>query len=251
MPLQNDFFLALMGLCFGSFLAALASRLPAGVPVTGRSHCPNCQAQLGFTELIPVLSFVLLRGRCKHCGARISPAYPTLELATAVIVPAFLHRYGMGAEGALNLIIAFHFVVLAGSDWLYGILPDRILASLSCFTLLLKLLSGHKAFWSGLAGGLLGFSFLYAVILLRPDAIGAGDVKMAGVVGLYMGASRVFPALGLSFVLAAAYALPLLALGKKKPHDVLPLGVFLSAGSLIVSLAQLPQLSAILLDLGG
>lgn len=228
----------MIGLCLGSFFANFASRFPAKVPVTGRSRCPNCGTQLRFAELIPVVSFALLKGRCKHCGSPISPVYPVLEIATAVTVPAVLHRYGTGPEGVLHLLIAFHFIVLAGTDWLHGILPDRVLASLSFLTLMLKLITGHKAFWNGLAGGVIGFLFLYVVILLRPDAIGAGDVKMAGAVGFYVGASRVFPALGLSFVLASVYAIPLLALGKKKPSDTLPLGVFLSAGTVIVSLTM-------------
>jgi len=222
-----------LGLCFGSFVATLSFRLPIHESLTGRSHCPRCGAKLGPSELIPVISFLIQKGKCRHCGYRISPAYPVLEIGTAIALLVFRRTFGVNPIGILNLVVALQFITLAGTDWFYSILPNKILVPLSVSVLLLKIVLGKKALIDAVTGGILGFLFLYAVILFRPDAIGAGDVKMSGVVGMYLGATNVFLGLGLAFVLASIYVLPFLLLGKKKPTDSIPLGVFLSTATLI------------------
>ncbi|HHV79836.1 MAG TPA: prepilin peptidase [Firmicutes bacterium] len=234
----SDVLCGLIGLSFGSFATVVASRLPQGQPFTGRSRCPACHAQLKPGELVPVLSYVVQRGACKHCGARISPAYPALEIASGLIFPIFWRSFGPGTAALLNMAVAFHLIAIAGTDWLYNIIPNKLLISMSAFAILLKVTSGMRSVLEGLAGAALGFLFLYAVALIRPGGMGGGDVKMTGAIGLYLGVWKVFPALALAFILGTAWALPLLITGRKKRTDYMPLGIFLSASTVIMAIAR-------------
>jgi len=240
----------------------LSSRIPKHGALTGRSRCPRCGTQLGVFDLIPVVSFIYLGGRCRYCKERISLVYPLVELSTMLWFlyvfhygsvlssvpsqstaslpipytpdgPYMSHVTFVTLQTVLNAAVGFLLIVTAGSDGLYQVIPNILLLSLLPLVLLAKFLSGKPSLINALLGGVLGFLFLYIPALIRPDALGGGDVKMAGIVGLYLGANQVFPGLALSFVLASVYALPLLILKIKKRTDPLPMGVFLSAGTLI------------------
>lgn len=234
----TDFFVFLLGLCVGSFGGMLASRLPSGKSITGRSHCPKCNHILEPLELIPVLSYLAQRGKCRHCSEKISPAYVIVELSTAVSFVLLYRRFGLGFPGILHIIVAFHLCVLAGTDIMHGLLPNKILLSSSGFVLALRLAQAWSsqtwaslidAFW----GALVGFGLLFAVAFLSPGAMGGGDVKMAGVIGLYLGFPNVILGLALGFAMSAVYCIPLLLLGRLKKTDTIPLGVFLSFGTIL------------------
>lgn len=246
-----DVLVFLTGLCLGSFGGMLAARLPAGEPPTGRSRCPECRHTLGLSELIPVISYVLQRGKCRHCGCRISPGYLTVELSTAVSFLLIYRCFGLGMAGILHIAVAFHLCVLAGTDMMYGLLPNKILLSMSAFVLILRLL-GHVPVvglapvspwsaraWASLANGFwgacIGFGLLYVVALVKPGAMGGGDVKMAGVIGFYLGLYKILPGLGLGFFLSSLYCVPMLIFGRLKKTDTIPLGIFLSFSTILIA----------------
>ena len=246
----TDIIVFFIGLVFGSFGGMLSSRVPRQVAPTGRSQCPNCKTVLSPWELIPVVSFLIQKGRCKHCGERISGGYILVELSTAVSFVLFYRYFGLGIVGILNLILALHFTVLAGTDMMHGLLPNRIILSGLAFALALRVVAPLQAggavigmgfgpsLRDGLIGAALGFGFFFLVALIKPGAMGGGDIKMAALIGLYLGAWRVFPALGLGFILSSLYSVPLMIAGKLKRTDTLPLGIFLSIATLIVALAR-------------
>lgn len=269
-----DAIIFLIGLAFGSFGGMLASRVPRKLAPTGRSQCPHCGAVLSPSELIPVVSILIQSGRCKHCGERISGGYLLVELSTAVTFVLFYRYFGLGIVGIINLILALHFTVLAGTDMMYGLLPNRIIASGLLFALLLRIVEPLQAAsgimagglstgsgsasagigGSGLGGGLLvyiwpslrdglfgaalGFGFFFLIALVKSGAMGGGDIKMAALIGLYLGAWRLFPALGLGFILSSLYSVPLMIAGKLKRTDTLPLGIFLSLATIAMALAK-------------
>ncbi len=261
-PIQfADIVAFVLGLAFGSFGGMLASRLPDGKPFTGRSNCPNCGHVLEPLELIPLVSYLLQKGRCKHCGQKISGGYFLVELSTAVSFVLFYRHFGPGTVGILNMIIALHFTVLAGTDMMHGLLPNVVILSGSIFAFILLLVAPVfqiavppladpaqaagaavpiAAIWSSLRDGLLaaalGFAFFYVVALIKPGAMGGGDIKMAFFIGLYLGVRRLFPALGLGFVLSSLYAIPMMAMGKLKRTDTLPLGIYLSIATIVMAL---------------
>ena len=247
-----------VGLAFGSFGGMLASRVPRKLAPTGRSQCPHCGAVLSPSELIPVVSFLVQRGRCKHCGQRISAGYLLVELSTAVTFVLFYRYFGLNIVGILNMILALHFTVLAGTDMMHGLLPNRVILSGLAFALMLRIAAPFqmhaqglypslnpvgRALWAslrdGLLGAALGFGFLYLVALVKSGAMGGGDIKMAALIGFYLGGWKVFPALGLGFILSSVYAIPMMILGKLKRTDTLPLGIFLSLATLILAFAEI------------
>ncbi len=230
----------------------LAARLPAGEPPTGRSSCPECHHTLGPLELVPVISYLLQRGKCRHCGCRISPGYLIVELSTAVSFLLIYRCFGLGMAGILHMAVAFHLCVLAGTDMMYGLLPNRILLSASAFIFILRLAGyAHVAggapaqtwtaqVWADMADGFwgacIGFGLLYVVALVKPGAMGGGDVKMAGVIGLYLGLYKILPGLGLGFFLSSLYCVPMLVFGRLKKTDTIPLGVFLSFSTILIAI---------------
>ncbi len=232
-----DLMVFFIGLCIGSFGGMVAARLPAGEPFGGRSNCPSCRQTLGPRELMPVLSYLVQKGRCKHCGEKISPAYITVELSTAIAFLVLYKRFGLGPAGVLHMIVALHLCILAGTDIMYGLLPNRILLSASGFALILRLaqvwpIQGWASLIDGFCGACFGFGSLFAVALMKPGAMGGGDVKMAGVIGLYLGFPKILSGLALGFTMSAVYSIPLLLLGRLKATDTIPLGVFLAFGTI-------------------
>ena len=183
---------ALLGLVFGSFASAASWRLPKGLSLLGRSACPHCQTPLRPGDLLPLLSWLLQRGRCRHCGQAISARYPLIEAATALL---FLLSWQAGqGDWALAAVLAglscCGMIILA-ADLEERIIPDAVLLPMLALAALLHLLldEGH---WDGLmAGGLLfllTFGLQWVWRRTRDiDGIGGGDVKFLGVAGFTFG----------------------------------------------------------------
>ncbi len=166
-------------------------------------------------------------------------------------------RFGFGVLRVLHMIVVIHLGVLSGLDVCYRVLPDKILLSAFVFAILTKAYNGFAHFYKrvgpggsyviremtrkiendfacGLLGAFLGFGLLYVAALIVPGSLGGGDVKMAGVTGFYLGIYHVLAALEVAFVLACAYSIPSILLGRIKHTDSIPLGLFLSMGTVIL-----------------
>ena len=166
-------------------------------------------------------------------------------------------RFEFGVLQVLHMIVVIHLGVLSGLDVCYRVLPDKILLSAFVFAILTKAYNGFAHFYKhvgpggscviremtrkiendfacGLLGAFLGFGLLYIAALIVPGSLGGGDVKMAGVTGFYLGIYHVLAALEVAFLLACAYSIPSILLGRIKPTDSIPLGLFLSMGTVIL-----------------
>src|SRR5438552_2257067 len=202
---------AAFGLAVGSFLTVVIHRVPQRKSIVApRSACPSCGAQIDARDNIPVVSYVLLRGRCRHCGARISAEYPAVEALTA---GAFLGAaLAFGDVWVAALVAGFLAVVEAAAaiDLHHRIIPNRILyPSLAVFAVAVATLwvAGRHVSLAGGALGLLAYGGgLFLVALISRQGMGMGDVKLAGLVGLVLGA------LGWKYV-GVAVALAVLAGG--------------------------------------
>ncbi len=246
------------GLVFGSFLTVVIYRLPRGESVaTGRSKCPSCGAQIGARDNIPVLSWVILRGRCRACGARISPEYPLIEASTSilfVLAAALLEPLSIAIGGAAFLAL---MLAIALIDARHRIVPNKLVyPALVVFALSIgvgHLVDGGVSIGSG-AIGLLAYSLpLFLIALIVPGGLGMGDVKLAALIGLVLGS------LGLSLVAVAAgvgilgggvgalTAMLILRYGRKQQ---MPFGPFLAMGAGISLLAG-QQISEAYLSLVG
>lgn len=243
----------LLGGCFGaiigSFLNVLILRLPEQRSVSGRSACPSCGHALSPFDLVPVFSFLLLRGSCRYCGRSISPRYVLIEVVTAigfaVIVAALLPL------SVANLWqLSFWFVVFAVCVVTFVIDFERylILNSVTGLGIVLALvcLVAGAAFagqsigpvlLSRVWGALFGFvSFWLLWKLSRGRLLGYGDVKFTLFMGVVLGFPLVIPALLFAFWLGALYALPLLMLKRKNLQSKLPFGTFLAPALLLASI---------------
>lgn len=229
----------ILGLLIGSFLTVVVHRVPRRETVsTGRSRCPSCGAQIRAIDNIPVLSWILLRGRCRACGARISPEYPVTEAATAalfVAAAALLEPLHIAIAGA-----AFLAVMLAVGliDARHRIVPNRIVyPALAVFGVAIAvgdLLDGGVSFLNGLIG-LGAYSVPLLVLAFAvPGGMGMGDVKLAALIGLVLGSlglSLVAVAAGLGILgggLGAVAAMAVFRYGRKQQ---MPFGPFLAAGA--------------------
>lgn len=223
----------LLGLVLGSFLNLCIDRLPRGESIlSGRSHCDACGHLLGPLDLVPVFSFLALRGRCRYCQARIPRRSPLVELGTAVLFALVWLRFSLGLQGLL--------VALYGSLLIPILVIDlehhRVLNALSYpaigLALAAAVIAPGRSPWEMLAGGALGFGLLLLLALLYPAGMGMGDVKLAAFVGLAVGHPQVLLALFLAFLFGGAISGGLVlakAIGRRDPIAFAP---FLAAGAL-------------------
>lgn len=215
-----------LGLCFGSFATALIYRIPLGIAWAipsndnkiNRSRCPSCNAALRIYDLVPIFSWLFSRGRCRHCGAKISISYPLIELTTMILTVALFWAWGFSAVSA-PLLLAVPFLVAAVIiDWKHMILPDDINISLSVLSVFYVLLSWWNADWTmdvlaeAVLGALLLFGTMFAASYVvskwkgRP-ALGQGDLKFLPAAGLFLGVSALPYYLALSGILGLFTAL--------------------------------------------
>jgi leader peptidase (prepilin peptidase) / N-methyltransferase len=236
---------ALLGLLVGSFLNVVIYRVPRRESVVHpRSRCPSCGTQLTSLDNIPVLSWVVLRGKCRTCKAPISFRYPAVELATAVLFGLAGLRFG--ANWVLPAYLLFFAVLLAVAliDLEHYIVPNRIVfptlfASVPLLALAALLEDDWKAFLTAVVGSVLAFNGLLLINLINPRGMGMGDVKLALVLGLYLGWLGLgVVALGifLGFLLGAVIGVLLIAFRIRSRKDHVPFAPFLAAGSLLAVL---------------
>ncbi len=227
-----------LGALIGSFLNVVIHRLPRGESLSRpRSRCPGCGAQIAWYDNVPVLSWLLLRGRCRRCGARISPRYPLVELFTAFAFAAVVLVNGFDEDLVLELPFVAALIALAGIDYDHKLLPNRIVYPLAAYGLIATLLVDREDLLEHVAAGAGAFAFLLAAVIAYPRGMGMGDVKLAGAMGLFLGLS-VIPALLVAFLTGSVVGLAILAregsAGRKK---AIPFGVFLAIGGVVGVLA--------------
>jgi leader peptidase (prepilin peptidase) / N-methyltransferase len=230
---------ALGGLLVGSFLNVVAHRLPRGESlVRPRSRCPECGTQLRAIDNVPVLSWLALRGRCHHCGASISARYPIVELLTGALYIAVVASQDDAVRIVLGLLLVTALVPITLIDLELRIIPNVITgpAALAAVIAIAALDTDFlpEALIAGAAGG--GF-FLVAAVLY-PRGMGMGDVKLAGMLGLYLGRA-VAPAIFIALIAGVAVGAAVIARkgateGRK---TAVPFGPFLALGGVIAFFA--------------
>jgi leader peptidase (prepilin peptidase)/N-methyltransferase len=211
----------ILGLCVGSFLNVLADRLPNGESVLwGRSHCDYCKKTLRWYELVPVLSFIFLRGRCLRCHKPLSIQYPVVELLTGLGFVFLSPRIDY-------MIIFCTLLVLFLSDLKYQILPDSMIVIGSLAAIL------HPHILPALGS----FAFLYLLwAITRGRGMGLGDVKLALFMGLFLGYPDIIVAFYIAFLTGALLGVILILVGKKGLKSTIAFGPFLIVGTALAFL---------------
>jgi leader peptidase (prepilin peptidase) / N-methyltransferase len=224
----------LLGALIGSFLNVVIHRLPLGESlVTPGSHCPACDAPVRSFDNVPVLSWLVLRGRCRSCGAPISVRYPAVELLTAASFAAVVAVRGFDDGLWLELPFVACLIALAGIDLDHKLLPNKIVYPMAAYGLVISLIVVTDDFPEHLIAGVGAFAFLLLAVLAYPSGMGMGDVKLAGAMGLYLGVS-VVPALLAAFFTGTVFGLAVIAReGAQARKKAVPFGVFLAIGGLV------------------
>ena len=249
---------AVLGLIVGSYLNVVIYRLPRGIStVLPRSRCPDCGEPVRPLDNLPVLSFLLLGGRCRACRARISWRYPLIELATAALFVACLLRFGVTFEAPAAALFSSLMLALAIIDIDHMILPDALTwPGIALGILLQPLLPWARlgdgpwgALAGAVAGALLGGGVLLAVwltwyLVRREEGMGLGDVKMLAVIGAFLGWKGVLVALFIAALSGATVGLLLMAWGGLGAKSKLPFGAFLALGGLTALFAGEPLVRA-------
>ena len=227
-----------LGALIGSFLNVVIHRLPLGESlVTPGSHCPACDAPVRSFDNVPVLSWVVLRGRCRSCGAPISVRYPAVELVTAASFAAVVAVRGFDDGLWLELPFVACLIALAGIDLDHKLLPNKIVYPMAAYGLVVSLIVATDDFPEHLIAGVGAFAFLLVAVFAYPSGMGMGDVKLAGAMGLYLGVS-VVPALLAAFFTGTVFGLAVIAReGAQARKKAVPFGVFLAIGGLVGVLA--------------
>lgn len=226
--------LLVFGLVIGSFLNVLIYRIPRGENfLTSRSYCDHCRKTLAWYDLIPVVSYLFLSGKCRYCKKKINSQILLVELITGLLFAGyFLKVQTIDLNFFLNLFVISSLIVIFFSDANYEIIPDKVLAPLAVASIILNF---NTNFLSFLLSGIGGFIFFLLIYLIsRGGAMGFGDVKFAGVLGLVLGYPLTLISFYLSFLTGGIVGLILVLWKKKKlKGDTIPFGPFLSLGAIV------------------
>ena len=231
---------ALSGAIVGSFLNVCIYRIPTGLSILKpASACPKCNQKIRFSDNIPIISYLILRGRCRSCNEPISWRYPLVELITAGTTAAVYMVYGVTLQGGACLVLIYLLTVITFIDVDHMIIPDKLV--------FLGLLTGFAALFSGanpigwrdallgvfVYGGLLYLPGLAGKRIFKKDAMGIGDVKLGAMMGLFLGWKMIIMSLYAAFFVASAVGLTALVTGRLRTGDRVPFGPFLAAGTLV------------------
>jgi leader peptidase (prepilin peptidase)/N-methyltransferase len=224
-----------LGAIFGSFANVLIYRLPRGESVVmPASRCPSCERRLRWWENVPILSFLALRGRCRTCGARISPRYLLVELTVAGLFAYCAWQHGISWDAAACAVFGLLLVVVFFIDLEHRLIPDRITLPGIAVGLVLSGLRGGP--WE-LGGALVAAVGAGAVLLLIAVAsrggMGGGDVKLAAMMGAFLGWPLIAVGLFVGVIIGGVVAVALLAAGLKGRKDHIPFGPALAVGGFV------------------
>lgn len=221
----------LLGLIVGSFLNVVIARLPAGRSLwRPRSACATCGAQIAWHDNIPLLSYALLRGHCRACGAAISARYPLVEAATCLLFVAAYERFDVGIDFAVAALLLAALVAITAIDLDLQVIPDAITLPGIVAGIPANAASGWGSWSDSLLGIAVGGGLFLAIILASGGGMGGGDMKLGAMLGAFLGWRLTLVAVFVAVVVGGAVAVAVLATGRKGRKDAIPFGPFLAVG---------------------
>lgn len=227
-------YIFIVGSVLGSFYNVVGLRIPQNQSIIHpRSTCPNCRHQLTAKELIPVVSYLFQKGACRNCQMRISPLYPVVELACAILFTISPLLVGWSKE----LIIAWTFisllVIIFVSDVAYMMIPDKVLLFFTPIIIVERLFIPLDPWWDMLCGSAVGFSLLLLIALVSKGGMGGGDIKLYAVIGLVLGWKLVLLSFFLATFIGTIIGVIGMAVGKVQKGKPMPFGPAIVLGSLL------------------
>ncbi|MBI2165520.1 MAG: prepilin peptidase [Chloroflexi bacterium] len=238
------FYIVLSGLAVGSFLNVVIDRLPRGQSIVGvASHCEACQRPVAFYDLVPLLSYLWLRGRCRYCQARIPARLPVVEAATGALFGWTAYQHGASLTTVVALLGMGFLLVIFFTDLEYRLILNKVV--LPGAVLLLALfpfgpIGREQSLWasylSGVEGVALGFGVMLLIYVASRGGMGEGDVKLGALIGAVSGFPGVLATLWYAFVVGGIAALALIGAGKRSRKDMMPYGLFMAGAAIAILL---------------
>ena len=235
----------ILGMIVASFLNVCADRLPTKQSlVYPPSHCPACSRRLAAKDLIPIFSYLWLRGRCRYCNAAIPKRVLWVEIATAALFGLAYWQYGLGIELPIALFYVSIFMVILVIDFEHGLILNKIVYPAMVVTLLLSVFFTiflpqvgivPDIAWAAVGGGI-GFVVFLLIAVVSRGGMGFGDVKLAALIGLVTGFPLVIVALIMGMILGGLVAVVLLGFKIKKRKEAMPFGPFLAVAAIVTLL---------------
>lgn len=226
-----------LGLVVSSFLNVCIDRLPEGDSIVSPpSHCPSCGRRLAPFDLIPLLSYLFLRGRCRYCGAQIPRRVLLVEAITGLLFAWLWYRYGLSLQLLLATLYTCFFIVIFFIDLEHQLVLNRVIYPAIVIALLAIPITPNHDVVKLIGGGAIGFGVLFLIVFAYPAGMGMGDVKLATFVGLVVGLPAIFVGLLISFVVGGLVGGGLLLTGLKGRKDPIPFAPFLVAGGMVAML---------------
>jgi leader peptidase (prepilin peptidase)/N-methyltransferase len=228
-------YLLILGLLLGSFYNVVGLRVPQNQSIiTPRSHCSSCMRTLTSLELIPVVSYLFLKGKCKTCGTKVSPIYPAIELLTGALFLSSALLLDWTPELLVALAFVSLLVIITVSDLAYMLIPDKILLFFLPVFIILRIFVPVEPWWDPIAGALTGFGLLFLIALItKGNGMGFGDVKLYFLIGIVLGLHNVLLSFFLASLLGSIIGGLGILTGVLKRKQPIPFGPFIAAGSII------------------
>ncbi|WP_067727543.1 prepilin peptidase [Oceanobacillus damuensis] len=228
------FLFYLLGLILGSFYNVVGLRLPKNISFANdRSVCPHCKHQLAWYENVPLLSFLIQRGKCRHCQGRISYIYPVIEFLTAALFAFSFYSIGFETELITALLFVSMLMIVLVSDITYMLIPNKLLLFFLPLFIVLRIIEPIEPWWSAIGGAIIGFGLIFIIILISRGGMGAGDMKLFGVLGIVLGMEKVLLAFFLSCLIGSVIGMMLILfkiIDRKQP---VPFGPYIVLSALI------------------
>ncbi|MDW7672180.1 MAG: A24 family peptidase [Bacillota bacterium] len=229
------------GLFIGSFLNVCIYRIPREESIVfPPSHCPACGTNIKAIDLIPVISWLALKGRCRSCGARISARYPSIELLTGILLLLVYLETGLTIDFVFLAVLTATLVVMTFIDVDHQIIPDGLVIFLFGVGFLNKVSSlvlNQPAYWlNSIWGLLLGGGFFLLIAVVSNGGMGGGDIKLMAALGFWFGWQGILMVMFLAFIIGGVAAVGFLIARKKGRKEMLPFGPFIALGTYLTAL---------------
>ncbi|MEC1759139.1 prepilin peptidase [Schinkia azotoformans] len=227
-------YLFVIGLIFGSFFNLVGLRIPENLSIVKpRSACPNCNHQLTAVELIPVISFLIQRGKCKNCSSKISPIYPTFELITGILFAFSFYYFGLTTELIVSLTLISMLIIIVVSDIKYMLIPDKVLIFFAPLFIIERIFIPLDPWWNPILGAAIGFGLLLLIAIVSRGGMGGGDIKLFAILGLVLGWKLVLLAFFMSTLFGSIFGIIGLLIKKVERGKPMPFGPYIALGTIV------------------
>ncbi|MER2263266.1 MAG: prepilin peptidase [Psychrobacillus sp.] len=227
-------FVFIYGLVLGSFYNVVGLRVPKGESIVRPpSHCPICDRNLTVKDLVPVFSYVFLKGKCRGCGTKIHWVYPVIELTTGVLFTFAYLQLGFTWEFVTALLFISLLIIITVSDIAYMLIPDKILLFFLIPLIVCRMISPLTPWWDSAVGAIVGFGILLLVAMVSKGGMGGGDIKLFFVIGVVLGTVSTLVTLFLASVIGTVVGLITLKISKQGRKTPIPFGPSIAIAAVI------------------